>query len=257
MLREGPLGTDRGVSETVGFVLVFSLVVASVGTVYAVGYTGLEDARDGERVDNAQRAFEVLAYNVEDLTHRGAHSRATEIRLAEADLRTGTPTRVNVSGDYRTDNASQEMDFYTGNVTLTPLVYRAGGSTDRIRYVGGAVLRGRETMTFVEEPEFVVDDDRVLIPVVQTSVSGSRSVGGSTTVLVRTERTLSDVVVAEVDEYDAVTVRLHTPYVRPWRRYFEARGLSCVTPDADTLECTATDVGRVYVVIYDVEVTLE
>lgn len=256
MLQGDTWGNDRAVSETIGFVLVFSLVVVSVGTVYAIGYTGLEEARDGERVDNAERAFEVFAYNVEDLTHRGAHSRATEIRLAEADLRAGDPVHVNVSG-YRVDDESSPAErFYTGNVSLTPLVYQAGGSTDRIRYVGGAVLRGRETMTFVEEPNFVVDDDRLLVPLVQTSVSGPRSIGGSTTVLVRTERSLSDVVVAERD-YDAVTIRLHTPHTRPWQRYFEAEGLRCSTPDDDTLECTATDVGRVYVVIYDIDVTLE
>jgi len=36
-------GDERGVSNVVGYVLVFSLVTMTIGTVFAVGITGLED----------------------------------------------------------------------------------------------------------------------------------------------------------------------------------------------------------------------
>ena len=114
----------RGVSETVGFVLVFSLVLLTVGTVLTVGYAGLQDARDAERVNNAERAFDVLANNIEDITARGAPSRGTEIRLAEASIGPGAPVTMNISG-FAADGSRQ---FSTGNDTLDTIVYEADGT---------------------------------------------------------------------------------------------------------------------------------
>ncbi|QLG62797.1 DUF7289 family protein [Halorarum salinum] len=250
--------TDRAVSETIGFVLVFSLVVSSVGIVYVVGFQGLTEARDGERVDNAERAFEVLAHSIEDLTRRGASSRATEIRVADAGIRAGQPVLINVTGDYDTDDPNSAEDFVTGNVSVTPIVYETTAGGDRVRYVNGAVLRGTDDgMAMREPPNVVVDDNRTVIPIVQTSVFGTKRIDGSTTVLVRTERTLSDVVIAERGTYDDVTVRMHTPNTDPWRRFLTAQGMTCSVPNEGTLRCNAEDVKRLSLVVYDVDVTFE
>ena len=77
---------DRSQSDVLGFVFVFAIVVSTIGLVFATGFTGLQDARDFERVNNAERAFEVLRDNVGDMIYRGAPSRVTEIKLASASL---------------------------------------------------------------------------------------------------------------------------------------------------------------------------
>ena len=88
---------ERGVSDVVGFVLVFALVTATVGVVYTTGIQGLTGSRDVERVNNAERAFDVFANNVDDVIRRGAPSRATEVKLADADLHYGAPVTVNLT----------------------------------------------------------------------------------------------------------------------------------------------------------------
>lgn len=45
--------TERGVSDVVGFVLVFALIITSVGVIYTDGLTSLQDARDAQRLSNA------------------------------------------------------------------------------------------------------------------------------------------------------------------------------------------------------------
>ena len=76
----------RGVSEIVGFILVFSLVLGTITLVYASGLSGLDDTRDAERITNAERAFDVLANNFQQMGRGEAPNRATEIKLAEAQL---------------------------------------------------------------------------------------------------------------------------------------------------------------------------
>ena len=243
--------SDRAVSETVSFVLVFALVVASVGTVYAVGLSELEATRDAERVENAQRAFDVLADNVGDLL-AGAPSRGTEVKLAAATLRSTDDARMNVTV---VDEDGTPL-FTSGDVELSPIVYdvEAGG---QVRLSNGAVLRdsGDGGATVVRGPPLVADSERVHVTVLNGEHVGSVSVGGDRTVRIRTAagrpRLLYD---AESTANDTMYLNLTTPYTDAWKRHYESVGFDCTetaapTPDAPgTVSCTVSDVDRVSVV---------
>ncbi|MFC6988243.1 hypothetical protein ACFQJD_05030 [Haloplanus sp. GCM10025708] len=112
---------DRAVSDVVGFVLVFSLIITSVGVVTVFGISTLEDARTDERINNAERAFDVLADNFDDIARGGAPSRATEIKLAETSLTLAETVDLSV-------NASDEADPYPSE--FRPIVFSAGSETD-------------------------------------------------------------------------------------------------------------------------------
>jgi hypothetical protein len=253
--KDGPRsGSDRGVSETISFVLVFALVVASVGTVYAFGVSELEATRDAERVENAQRAFDVLADNLNDLLE-GAPSRGTEVKLAEATLRSADDAAINV-----TVNTADGTQAYTSEqMLLSPLVYdvQAGG---QVRLSNGAVLRDSErgTETVVRGPPIVVDDDRVLITMIKHEHVGTQAVGGDRTVRIRMaasrpERRYDN----ETAEFDMIRVNVTTPYTDAWGRHYDSVGFDCNETEAPTanssgqVSCTvenASDVDRVTVV---------
>lgn len=248
--------TDRrGASETIGFVLVFSLIVLTVGVVLTVGYSGLQDARDAERVNNAERAFDVFGDNIEDITRRGAPSRGTEIRLSEATIKSGSSTYINVSGE----DAGGSLLFTSGNYSIDTVVYRADDT--RVRYGGGAVTRVQsEGSLMVRNPNFVVDDAQAIIPIVQLSVEDT-TISGSKTVLIRSERRLRRTVVDNTTGTDTLRVNVSTPAPDAWERYLEDQGMDCsrtsVTDDRAKLVCTMDDVDRVRVVWYEVKVTFE
>lgn len=239
----------RGVSETVGFVLVFSLVLLTVGTVFTVGYGGLQDARDAERINNAERAFDVLVDNIGDITARGAPSRGTEVRLAEASIGPGPPTLLNVTG-YK----SGSVAFSTGNYSTDPVVYEA--SDTRIRYAAGAVTRIQsDGSLMLQEPNFVISEKRVIIPVIQLSVE-DRTIAGSRTVLVRAERRIRNV---EVDSngVDRLEIAISSPAADRWATYLEGEGMDCSWPngvDGDRIVCDTTDLERVQIVHFEIAV---
>ena len=253
-------GADRGVSETISFVLVFALVVASVGTVYAVGVSELEATRDAERVENAQRAFDVLADNLDDLLE-GAPSRGTEVKLAEATLRSADDAAVNVT----VDSADGTRTYTSGGISLSPLVYdvQAGG---QVRLSNGAVLRdsARGTASVVRGPPVVVDDDRVLLTIIKQEHVGSDAVGGDRTVRIRMAasrpRRFYD---NESTTHESVHVNTTTPYTDAWARHYESVGFDCTEVDAPapdtpgTVSCTVEDVDRVTVVWVRVTTTFE
>jgi hypothetical protein len=229
---------DRAVSETIGFVLAFVLVTATIGVVYATGFGGLYDAQRFEQVNNAERAFDVLADNVEDVRREGAPSRATELRLGGASLDHGDPVRVRVHVN-DSDPTSTRNATYT--MTPRPLVYSGVGDSE-LTYVAGAVFRASDDHSvMVQRPGFVHDDHRAIVPFLVTYPRDDGGVSGDATVLVLARHQSSGLAgqFRTGPGSDArVNVTVESPRAGAWKRYFEAKGFTAI--DADESDDTVT-----------------
>ncbi|WP_254271727.1 DUF7289 family protein [Haloarcula marina] len=252
--------SERAVSEVLSFILVFSLIVGSIALVSVSGLGTLEDAKNAEQLENAERAFDVLSDNVADLHKRGAPSRATEMSLGDAQLRTGDNVTVNVSV-YRDDG-----DDAPENTTVTkirPLVYE--GNQDRtLTYEAGAVFRQNpDGGLVVSGPPLVANGDRMLVNVVALNSPNIESLGG-TTVLVRANRRSSNATVRDTTgQVKRVNVTFtDTGRSTLWAQYFESEGFVCDDPAGNEVECsfglnTGTNIDRVYVVVHDIAVAID
>lgn len=208
---------DRAVSNVVGYVLVFSLVTVTIGTVFAVGITGLEDRQEAERVANVERAFDVFDDNLRDVQRYGDQSRSTEIRLSGGTLSVAETTSV-------------ELKNASGGVVGRPLysnhslTYTNGDTT--IAYESGAWFRSDgDGAVMRSEPRFVAADGRTTLPVVRMYPRGSTdSVDRDGTVQVVVDRTSPPnlVKVADADD-DGGPFRLwiESPHAAAWSRYFD------------------------------------
>lgn len=199
-MPEGRLTAERrGVSEVIGFTLVVSLILGTIGVVYVAGFGGLQDARGAEHVNNAERAFDVLGDNMADIYREDAPSRATEIKLADAQLEYGSPTTVSVT--FTNYSSTTNPSFGT---TLDPVVYRTSTRPTRLVYEAGAVVRAeRNSAVFDRRPPFVFSEDgstrTAVFLLVQTRATGPTSVGGDSTVLVRADHVVSETLNASTD----------------------------------------------------------
>jgi hypothetical protein len=225
----------RAVSETLGFVFAFALIVTTTGLVFTLGQGGLQNAQDQERLNNAERAMDVLAQNMNDLNRRSVPSRATEIRLSEASIGYGDPVRFNVTLE-GTDSGNSFSSPYP--ISVTPIVYRGGPNGDtHLVYSNGAVIRDQpDGEVTIVRPNFQLTGEAVILPVIKTVATGDRSrVGGSTTVLVRgrvpstpTSPASSNLLVARSpDQKVTVTVNMTSPRATAWKRTFERQDATC------------------------------
>jgi phenylalanyl-tRNA synthetase alpha subunit len=232
----------RGVSETVGFVLVFGIVVSTVAVVYAGGFDALTAARDAQQFDNTERAFDVMDSNIEDLAVRGAPSRTTEILLSDGTIRFGDPVTFNVSAG--------GSNYYT--TTIRPVTYQADDG-DSIVYVNGAVFRqyGDRAIMF-DEPRFVAGN-RTLVPYVITRAdSNNVSTDNTRRLLVRTR-----VTDREVRTFTDTTANLTitSPRAPAWQRYFEDELDATCMGGPNQVECLLPG-DDVYVQAFVVKVVL-
>jgi len=229
----------RGATEIIGFVLVFSLVVGTIAMVYVGGLSALDESREAERVTNAERAFDVMANNFQQMGRGKAPNRATEIKLAEAQLATVDAQR------FISINTSS-MD--TGaKATSVPIRYSAGGDTS-IVYENGAIIRvDRNGAVMKKDPDFLFSDEVVVVRYIALRGSG-QAVGGSTVALVRAERQ-DDGVIEDRGASTNVTVKIRTHPDRAdvWEDYFRSEveeemgttpTCSQSTVNSDTVEVT-------------------
>ena len=267
-MRERRVSDRRAVSDVLGFVLVFALIMTTVGTVSVLGTGSLTDLRDAERMNNAERAFEVLADNVADIHRRGAPSRATEIKLHGARLTSGEPTKLTVRLDNvdgtPTYSATVDPIRYEPTIGESGLVYEAGAVIREDP--SGAVMRREPTMTFTDTG----GRRTAVVPLVQTRFQRA-SGGDDSIVLVRTERSITEVFTSRTDpsvdgvsEY-VLTIRVEStrPRAEVWNRYFEsefeaAYGSTdaCGDPTGGAFECSVA-VDRLHVTVTRIDVSFD
>jgi 3',5'-cyclic AMP phosphodiesterase CpdA len=239
MIRNRSLAADdRSVSEVVGYVLVISLVITTVGVVSVSGIGVLQDAREAEQIENAKRAFDLLADNMEDIYREGAPSRSTEIQLGSAQLVAQETTRFNVSWI----NSTSDRQFQSSNITS--VVYRGDGES-RLIYDAGAIFRVSQSGgegTVLREPPLIVTPERTVITTPRTTSRGTSAVSGSTA-LIRATR-LSESVLARNTQYTNITVNVTSPHWRVWRTALDGReNINCGSgdPATETISCELLD----------------
>jgi hypothetical protein len=241
---------DRGQSELVGFLLVFSVVILTIALVGLTGFVGLDGAKDFQRSTNAEQAFTELADSVDDVVRAGAPSRSTEVRIADGRLSLETAEmRIRIDG----------ADGNSTNVTVAnaPVVYDSGTGTT-ITYRSGALIRqDGDAAVMFREPDFVLTDERVILPVVETTQASGGPVGGTSAVEVRTTHAGTDLV-AQDRPVTSITLNITTPNADVWVRYFEAAAddgpVTNVERDGDTVEVTL-EPERATVTVHRVDVT--
>jgi hypothetical protein len=238
---------DRAISDAIGFILVFAIIISTVAVVYIGGFDSIDNARQYERMNNAERAFEVFADNVEDVTHRGSPSRATEIKLSSASLQEAPRRSVEVNVTRNGDPST----FAAHNVSYWPLVYESRtDESNKLYYALGGTFRASSGGTTMStEPAWVLNESRVIIPIIQTDHVGDGGVTGDVTVLIRTVHTDRELLVDNATHSSDVTVDMNTPAADAWRSYLEEEGMSCpaAANTDDRVFCERTDVETVYV----------
>lgn len=256
--RLGGATGDRGLTDVVGYVLIFSMVALTIGIVAVAGLSTLVEVKNVEQTRNAERALDVLADNLKDLRLTGAPYRATELRLTGATLDTATTATMNISG---WDGAGTN---FTVEVTSDIITWRSTrGSQTTLVYTFGTLLRNpREGGIVSRQAPFRFAPDRTIIPIVQTRSRSAQSFGEGT-VRVRAERSVPLIQHrGDASMYSNLWLNVTTRYADTWKQYLDAqRGTTCSIQTAsgskETVACDLAGRDELYITIHPVNIELE
>lgn len=241
----------RGVSDTVGFVLVFGLITAVIATAFTGGMAGLESAQQAEQNANVERAFDVLHDNMRDIHRNGAPSRATEIRLSGGTLEKGEQSTITVN------NSSNKTELER----IEPEAIRYTDQEDtEIVYEAGAVIRSDgDNSVMVNEPDWISPDqstEGAMLPLVDITLDpdSSRTIGGDTTVQIIAEESPP----RGTNEFSGdINITVESPYADAWTEYFRQQGIENDDESDDGRAHASIDADRIRVAETDIRVTFQ
>jgi hypothetical protein len=236
---------QRGVTEVLSYVLVFSLIVTAGGLAYSAGAAELDEGKTANRLENAERAFGVFGTNVDDIVYGGATSRTTTVTTAGASVGLGDPVTFNLT--VPAENASYRA-------TVRPVVYR--GETADIIYVNGAILREQRGGTAMLRRPPMVFGAETVVPYIRTRASGPTGAGGDGNVRIRTDAAARSAFTEPDEPNDEYQPRLNVTTNRTdvWRQYLETNADASCTTVGRTVSCMFT-AERISVSLVRIDVT--
>lgn len=241
LLRD--LGDDRAVSDVLAFVLIFSIIITSVGFAYVFGMGALESAQVSQQNNNAERGFLALTVTFNDLqTGRG------EDRLSQLNPRGG---RISVQDDPRV-TISVDGEDRVDDQSVGALNYDHEGTT--VSYELGATFRSDDgNSVMLRSPEFVCSpsaasgQERVVVSYANLTASSPSSITSSSTMRIRATEEDTDVHypinrtgAEDTREISSdVTIRIDdSPHADAWERYFDERDWTGVSRTGSTVSAT-------------------
>jgi hypothetical protein len=207
---------ERGVSDVVAFVFVFSIIITSVGIVSAVGFTALEDLRASEQAVNAERGFESLGYNLGNVQRGHAPGRSGELKLNGGRIRTVDGSEVSVSID---GSAVTGSPF-----EMNTLQYDMQSRETSVAYESGAVFRSDRGGTVdVVGAKFTCreDEDYAIVSIVTIEGVG-KTLGGDGTVQIIGREQSSKLVAYETGVGTVDVAVSNSEFEQGWDLFFES-----------------------------------
>jgi len=210
---------ENGVSEVVGFILVFSIITLAIAIIYVVGYPAIEDSKDRTQLKNMEKNFIVLQSNIEMVAFG-----ESPVKMMRMELGGGTITVNGSDGaiTVRTTNGGEIFNDLVGTVTYgmkgrREIIYENGGIWSRYPS-GGSVGVSDPRINLRKD----LNNTRYLVISIVKINSSTSSTGGKGTVTLTIENSDPLTPIPRIDRAGGTAWINITSDVAPaWKRYFE------------------------------------
>jgi len=236
--------TDRAVSEVIAFVLIFSIVITSVGLLYTAGFGSITEIQESETDRSAERAFGAMAVAFDDIQTGRGSQRAVDLELSGRTI--------------SVENSASLTATINGSSTTVDgaLVY---GTDTEIVYQGGAVIRsdGPNSQLVSRQPRFRCTDTHAVVTLVSIDGPSSSVSTDSSLSIVASGPNPGESTIAQSEQgvasgpYDLTLDFGSSGYETAWSRYFQDANGWSVT--GSTAECS--DVNAAYVRVVPLDIT--
>lgn len=232
---------DRGVTDLVAFVLSFSIIMISIGLLYAGGFGALNDLQDEEQTENAEQVFLAVSDSFSELQEGQAPKRAGALDLdVGATISVVNRSSINVT----VNGAGFAEEFRTRS-----LEYTLEGTT--VAYENGAVFRadGGKSVMIGEPPELYCSNETsvAVVSVVTLTAPKDPSLAAGTATITGIQRSTTlefpdNRTGAAVSSVENVSVNVTSSHEGAWNGHFDDASNDWVNPDNDdTFTCEGVD----------------
>lgn len=260
--------TESAVSETVGFVIIFGIMLMGIALVTLYGYPALLDAQENANIRNMERNMISLQSDVNSLTYKAVPYKETTMQVSGGMLSVETPAAPGVTINSFMleipDYLDPEEQFPSG-----ALKFLSDTGEIAISLQNGAVVKRQSGgSVMLSEPRWFIDDSdgvkTLVITLIQIDLNDPAKPlaksGISTVQMSIKPLNIFDVggnMVNIIEFYNPpnpYTIRIKPPneYQKAWTNYFEyTLGM---TQDGETTHYQRTDIDRIIIKAWKINI---
>ena len=205
------LKSESAVSEVIGFILVFSIVMLAISAIYAVGYPTIQSSKENAQFQNMEQSFMVLQSNINTVAFGQA-----PVRTLKTSLGGGSLTVYPSDGSITVSPGGWDVPIgaieYEKNGRS--IAYEGGGVWEK--YPAGSAIKVSEPRIFVHGD---IGNRTVSVSIINISGELS-SVGGEGAASVTVRSKTSTYPLSITDPPGDVTITVTSDYADAWERYF-------------------------------------
>lgn len=220
---------ERGVSEVLSYILVFSVVAVTIAFVLGDGLGAVTTTQQNARIDAAESGVAILDKSVETVYQTGVPRRATELKPNGGTLSVGGRLDVDI---VVSQGGTDLFDYGSASSRFTHII-----DDQSVGLALGARFRsGPGGVGMTADPPFHFGDERTTLPVVLLTGADSVSTGSPVQIVAATQN-------EELLDHRTAGPSAGTPYTvevaiettperaAAWNRYFQREGLTAVDDD--------------------------
>ncbi len=137
MIQKSLVAKDQGVSETVGFIIIFGIVLTGIGLVSLYGYPLLLQQQSEANIQNMEKSLIVLQTDINSLVYKNVPYQETAIQVSEGTLSVIRPD----AGYDKYFNISQGSTIFIDNFKTGELRYTSSRENVVIGLQNGGVVK--------------------------------------------------------------------------------------------------------------------
>ena len=203
MKIENPIQHEHAVSETVGFILIFGIMLTGIGLITLYGYPALLDAQQNANIRNMERNMISLQSDVKSLVYKSVPYKETTMQVSGGVLSVESPDPANPNSPYIqiTDGGGNQLltAFPDGKFPPGSLQFLSETSDVAIALQNGAVVKWQigetgqpyKPSVMLSKPRWFIDESggirTLVITLIQINPEKPLSTSGISTVQMKME----------------------------------------------------------------------
>jgi hypothetical protein len=228
-------GTNTGVSDVISYILIFSLVISSVGLAYAYVEPEITDRSSYERDDGVQKMLSIYHSDVLAIHEGSSMTQQTAIDTTESTLG---------GGDRSTFKVITPSTVY--EVGTDQVIYET--PTSNFTYEFGSLIQESEAfdtdqMAFSDQLLYK-QGDQLYVSIYGVGVRGEGVSGSNRTA---NSRRVDTNVFTESGISGDVVIEVTTPHTELWQQKLSTYDYLTCTDEGSYVECTTSDISNIQI----------
>lgn len=232
--------TSRGVSEVMGYALIFGVILIISTTATTIGFGHIDTQQKQEQISTIQNGFEIFDSDIETIQTHKDPKKQTPLNIQSGSIGYGNQTTITLGewdgSSFTSESTTVESTHISYQADRAEIIYDSGLVFNNDR--NGGILTQTKTNA-------VIGSEKAIIPIVVINPTNSDIAISPTGEIILESNHISDTETIEdrtvTTDGDPLWLRIESPYAAGWKKQLQEEGFTDITHTNNTVRVKVSD----------------